>query len=97
MCDFALMSALVGMFVPGLNLIFSEVSFGVIDEELPDRHLNYAVTRAHNQFRLVEMTAEGREYQVASPLLPVFRLLLLRVCGRHGPSLRPASFSVGAH
>jgi len=57
--DFALMSALVGMFVPGLNSILLEISFGFIDEELLDRHLDYFVTRADSRFRLVEMKAEG--------------------------------------
>jgi acyl dehydratase len=58
-CDFALMSTLVGMFVPGLHSILSEISFSVIDEAVAGQDLTFAVTRADQRFRLVEMKAEG--------------------------------------
>src|SRR5690349_17471536 len=57
--DFALMSTLIGMLIPGLNSILSEISFRVMEEELSDPTLIFAVSQVDERFRMVTFKAEG--------------------------------------
>ena len=55
-CAIAVLSALVGMHVPGLHSIFSALEFDLGDDAGP---MEYAVTRVDPRFRLVEAEVRG--------------------------------------